>query len=273
MAITQTPIGERFLPVRKIGSGGVTTVHLAKDLNNGSFVAIKTLNEGIMEKERGAKIIGNEAGALSRIRHGGVPFLVDASAKLPGPYIAMEHAAGKQLSINALATGRRRLIVELSISLCGILGAIHREGIVHRDVKPANIMYDAANRAPRLLDFGFALVPGMPDLGSDRVVGTPIFMAPEQSYPGYRVDARADIYSLAIIIYSFYSMNYPYIMSDNSNDKAIEAHRFQPSVPLSHFVEGAPPRLAYALGRALEKDPQKRFQDAEEFADALSGCL
>jgi serine/threonine-protein kinase len=266
-------IDGRFQPLRELGRGGVTRVDLAEDKTTGKQVAVKRLNETISDIERARITLKVEAAALSTVSRDGVPRLIHHLDHPENPYLALEYVRGMPFNINNIIEDRHRLVLLHAINLCAILSTLHDAGIVHRDVKPSNIILSNDKRSVTLLDYGFALVPGMPDLGSDRVVGTHDFMAPEQSYPGYTVDRRADIYSLAVMAYSFYSGHYPFVFRADTKESIIDAHRFQAPAPLTEVCVGAPPRLSLAFSRALEKEPHRRYSDAEEFADALSDCL
>lgn len=265
------PVAGRFEPLCELGQGAVCRVDLAKDNKSGNEVALKRLKDDFLGNKRSIQSLMNEAAALSRLDHPGVPKLIDSSLDIHDPYVAMGYMDGKMFSINNLRL--RSDVLKASISICSILSSIHAVGVVHKDVKTSNLILMRAGVS--LIDFGLALVPGIPDFaaGGHVMVGTPNFIAPEQTYPKARVDRRADIYSLGIILYSTISGRYPYILKAWDSDGMVEAHRFQEAKPL-HIVDPTfSPRLSYAILRAIQKNPDKRYQDAEEMADALSDAL
>jgi serine/threonine-protein kinase len=234
-------------------------------------VALKRLNEGCIHNPRALQTLRNEAAALSLADHPGVPKLIESSFERADPYIAMEVVKGKELAIDN--PGTRRELLNTAIRICSILSSLHSAGIVHRDVKPAHIIVGGGKVS--LIDFGIASVPGMPDFASIAIeaVGTPDFMAPEQTYPKARVDHRADIYSLGIIVYSFISGYYPYVVEDGSRESCFEVRRTREAVPLRARSGSFPASLSRALQTALAREPKDRFDSAADMADAISDAL
>ncbi|MFH0884897.1 MAG: serine/threonine-protein kinase [Candidatus Micrarchaeota archaeon] len=268
-------IDRRYQPLKEIGCGAVAIVHLAKDEQTGSNVALKRIRGDKLGNRNAHYTLKTEARALSLVRHGGVPCIFDSKLTGPDPYIVEEFKDGLTFSLNNLNESRR--IIELTIRVCDILSTLHSAGIVHRDVKPSNLVLSMDKSAVSLLDYGYSIVPGMQDFAMrvDIAVGTPMFMAPEQTYPRAFIDRRADIYSLGMIIYQFLSRWYPYVTfaDRDETEEYFRVHRSASAVPLHMRNPSIPKRLSYAVARALEKEPHKRYQDAEDFADALSGCL
>jgi serine/threonine-protein kinase len=235
-------------------------VDLARDLESNGLVAIKRLRDGFLGRPRPILTLRNEAAALTRTRHPGVPRLVAASFDIPDPYIVMEYVDGEKFSMKNLKC--RENVLKAGIDVCSILCSIHVAGIVHKDVKPSNIILKRSGVT--LIDFGLARIQGMPDFasGGQGMVGTPIFMAPEQTYARAIVDRTADIYSLGMILYLFLSGHYPYVLGNADDAAMVNAHRFQKAMPINERVPSLPHLVCYAVMRALEKDPTERFQDA-----------
>ncbi|MCI0504356.1 serine/threonine protein kinase [Candidatus Micrarchaeota archaeon] len=268
-------VNGRYRPLQELGCGAVFLVHLADDLRTGNTVAIKRLRGDMLANKNAHYAMETEARALSLARHPGVPVLYSSSPIGPDPYLAEEFKDGLPFALNYVQDARTAVL--LSISACGILSALHGAGIVHRDLKPGNLVLGCDRRSVSLIDYGFSIVPGMQDFAMrvDVPVGTPMFMAPEQTYPKVRVDFRADIYALGMVLYQFLSGWYPYTMDPDKDEgeEYFRAHRSEPAVPLHVRKPAIPRRLSYAVARALEKEPRRRYQDADEFADALSESL
>jgi serine/threonine-protein kinase len=268
-------VGGRYKPLLEIGCGAVAIVHLAQDERTGLEVAVKRLRGDKLDNRNAHFTLETEARALSLVRHDGIPAIYGSNLGGPDPYIIEEYKDGLTFSLNNLREARR--VIALSIGICDILSALHSARIVHRDVKPSNLVLSFDKKTASLLDFNYSIVPGMQDFAMrvDIAVGTPMFMAPEQTYPKARIDRRADIYSLGMITYQFLSGWYPYTTLSDRDEKEeyFRVHRTVQAVPLHDRNPAIPRRLSYAVARALEKEPRRRYQDAEEFADALSGCL
>ncbi|MFN7991591.1 MAG: serine/threonine-protein kinase [Candidatus Micrarchaeia archaeon] len=267
-------VGERYKPLAELGKGAICRVDLAMDIRSKKEIAIKRLHEDNLRNPTALFTLHSEAAALNAVRHPGVPAFIRSSLDVPDPFVAMERIDAQAFSLRSFGT--RYEILQSCIAICDILSGLHQLGIVHRDLKPSNILLRTRSRAPVLIDFGFSLVPGLPDLAmmADSPIGTPKFMAPEQTVPKTRMTPQTDIYSLGVIAYSFLSGCYPYTLGPGESDAQImEAHRKQ-KAPLMHTVNHRiPVRLSNVMAKAIEKDPRNRFVDAEEMGDALSDCL
>ncbi len=264
-------VAGRYKPLSELGSGGACRVDLARDNATGRQVALKRLHERLIRDPTALLLLEAEAGALSILGGIGAPRLFGHSISGPDPYVAMEYVRGE--SLTKRRHGRSEA-VRLLMNICAALSAAHGAGIVHRDVKIANIMI-LPSLVPKLIDFNYALVPGVEDAARrlPRPVGTPAFMAPEQTYPGAAVDRRADVYSLGIVAFCTLSGHYPYIHPDNADAEALYRLHRTARAPLMHELNPqVPPRLSLAVARAIEKFPERRYSGAGEFADALADC-
>jgi serine/threonine protein kinase len=264
-------VGRRFRPGQMLGSEGAFFVQLATDVKNGSNAVVKRPKDPL--NRRSLASLAVEAAALSRLAHPGIPRLLGAALDCDDPHIAMEHMEGVRYNLNNIMDERLACVVRLTISACNVLSAAHREGIVHRDICPANIVMGQRRDVLRVIDFGVAFVPGMPDLGADRLVGRPDFMAPEQASPGARVDGRADVYSLGVMAYMYLSGHSPFIVLPSNDEAMLAAHRTKDPIHLSRVAGWLPPGLVRTVMRSISRDPSGRFADASEFASALSDCL
>jgi serine/threonine protein kinase len=267
-------VDKRYKPLQELGTGGVCRVDLATDLKTGEEVALKRPHPFLKETNNAAMTLWNEAVALSLITHPGIPDYVSHSEADGNPYVVMEHIGGPTFGLNKVRD--RFELLSVFISVCDILSALHELGIVHRDVKPSNILLRPLSRAPVLIDYGYSLVPGMPDYSKEMntVVGTARYMAPEQTLPGGRVDKRADIYSVGILLYSYLSGQYPYVEPANGGPEAVmRLHRTATAPPMHEINPRVPPRLSRVVCQAMSREPARRFSSALELADALSDCL
>jgi serine/threonine protein kinase len=264
-------IGGKYKLVREIARGGMGWVFEAVHVHTERVVAIKCLppNAGKGESELAARLT-REAKALGRVRHPGVVDVVDGGiCPKIGPFIAMEMLEGRPLD-GILAT-RRRLSVADSIgvvsALASALGAAHRAGIIHRDVKPSNVFVARTNDGERikLIDFGIARISM--DEREARItragdlLGTLDYMAPEQLSSIERSDERSDQYSLAVLAYECITGELPHL-----------AARLLPTTYAPEAIRkklDAPPRVSAAIARAMHPDQSHRFESIEEFANEL----
>ncbi len=264
-------VNRRFRPEQCLSEEGAFLVQLATDIRIGGSVVVKRPKDPA--NPRSLTSLAVEAAALSRLIHPGVPRLIGAALDSDDPYIAMEHVSGMRYNINNILDDRTAYVVRLAISACSILSDVHKRGVIHRDICPANLILSHDRTVLSLIDFGVAYVPGMPDLGADRLVGRPDFMAPEQAMPGASVDGRADIYSLGVLSYMFISGRSPYVVAPSNDEATLSAHRDRDAIPLGPQVPWVPASLSAAIMKAIARDPRSRYQEAEEFSEALSRCL
>jgi serine/threonine-protein kinase len=265
-------VGRRFKPIQEIRIRPGSRVDLALDEDSKGLVILKRL-VGTDLNPGPRMALGTESAALGLLDHPCIPKIAECSLGGAEPYVAIRYLHGGKFS--KLFNSHRRELLESLIHICGILSYVHSMGIVHRDVKPTNVLSGEAGERPKLLDFGLAKVPGRLDSAERRVVGTLDFMAPEQTYAGAKIDHRADIYSLGMLSYIYLSGHYPYPYQAGRNDREtrIEAHRSCEPIPLCARDPAIPAILSHAINRALSKDPMKRFQSADEMAEALSDSL
>ena len=259
---------------RRLGSGGIGVVHEARDRILGEAVALKILHPHLRNHPAVLDAFRREVAVSRLLDHPAVARIHDMGEDpvTRDVYLAMEYLPGGDLKRRIL-TGWARApsaVRELAASLLGALAAAHPRGVVHRDIKPHNILFDAAERA-RLADFGLARLGGLVGLDeASRVVGTPEYLAPESVESGY-ADARSDLYSLGVVLYEAATGHLPFAAGS-----VYEVLRMQASVeapPLPEEAPGYDPGLARVIGRLLEKDPSRRFQTAQDAAAALEQPL
>ena len=259
----------KYRVVERIGRGGMGTVYKAVDETLDREVAVKVLNPEIGESAV-VRRFRAEAMTLARLNHPGIATIYELFRTDDDLLMVMEFVRGETFDrmierLGPLAPARA---ASLGAQVLDALGHAHRVGIVHRDLKPANLMLSEYG-AVKIMDFGIARVVGTEHLTSDGLMmGTPAYMAPEQVL-ATEVDARADLYSVGVVIYRLLSGNLPF-----KADTAIAmAHKQlkDPPTPLRQFRAELPSWCEDVLWRALAKSPADRFQTADEFRDALIG--
>jgi serine/threonine-protein kinase len=260
----------KYRIVDKIGRGGMGTVYRAIDETLDRDVAIKVLNPDLAETEV-VRRFRAEAVTLARLNHPGIATIYELFRTDADLLMVMEFVRGD--TFDRIIERDGALPAPRAASLCAqvldALGHAHRVGIVHRDLKPANLMVTEYG-AVKIMDFGIARVIGTEHLTSDGyMMGTPAYMAPEQVL-ATDVDARADLYSIGVVLYRLLTGNLPF-----QADTAIAmAHKQlkDPPTPLRRFKAEVPGWCDEVLARALAKSAGDRYQTAEEFRDALVGA-
>ena len=256
-------------------AGGHGSVYRARHPENGSLVAIKVLHPALLSLPRMAERFVREVEVILRLRHPNIVEVKELGTLQDGtPYYAMEYVKGTTLREFIRERGRvsPAEALEMIEPVCAALETAHAAGIVHRDVKPGNIMIGEGEprAAIKLLDFGIAKLTA-PEAGSTGLtsigqrLGTPAIMAPEQILGG-RIDARTDIYALGALLYSLLTGRPPFesMVPGDLVQQHLEAPPPRPSqrAPLS-------PALDAVVLRCLEKRPEKRFETVRAFLEAL----
>jgi serine/threonine-protein kinase len=261
----------------RLGQGGMGQVYRADHPDPAKRAAVKVLLPHLCERTQVVGRFFNEAKAASRIKHAGIVEIYDYGTNEDGSaYIAMEYLEGESLGAR-ITRGRLPfdLTLELAGQVAGALAAAHREGIIHRDLKPDNIFLVADPSLPhklriKLLDFGIAKLAEGSEVEATRaglVMGTPRYMAPEQTQGAGGVDRTADLYALGCIVYEMISGRPPFL--ETSPGEVMAAHILEDAQPLRELVPDVPAALADAVTKAMEKTPAKRFQSAIEMARAM----
>jgi len=271
-------LSDRYEVGELIGRGGMASVYRGRDLTLGREVAIKILASELASDAGFRTRFRLEAQAASRMSHPAIVRVYDAGEDArtgadgithPVPYIVMELVTGKLLK-NIIAAGDVPIADALRYT-DGILEALeysHRAGVVHRDIKPGNVMVTAAGQV-KVMDFGIARA--VSDSSSTvaettAIIGTAAYFSPEQA-KGEPVDARADVYSAGVVLYELLTGRTPF----RGESPVAVAYQHVSETPLapSELVESVPRSLDAVVLRALAKDPFQRFQDAASFREAL----
>jgi serine/threonine protein kinase len=247
-------------------------VWLAEHESLGRTVAIKSLHANLMGSAELRDRFKNEAQALARLQHPNIVSLYDYVERPEGAYLILEYVEGMPLDdLIRTRTGpipAARAVPLFAQVLHGFAYA-HSQGIVHRDVKPANVMV-ADGDVAKILDFGIAKLVGSANPQLTRTgtkMGTVLYMSPEQVL-GKPVDARSDIYSLGLVLFEMLTGRPPY--DPNSTEYAVLTQIVNEPLPdASTLYPGIPPDLVAIIAKATEKDPAKRFQTCEAFLGAL----
>ena len=268
----------------KISEGGMGEVYAARHVLLGRPAAVKLLRPELSSRRDIVERFFNEARATTAIRHPGIVEVLDFGFDTAGrAFLVMELLVGEPLA-QRLRTGGVPLPVAVSIMrrVAHAVGAAHAQGVVHRDLKPDNLFLvndpDVAfGIRPKVLDFGIAKLTGsehsLTRTRTGALMGTPMYMSPEQCRGAGAVDHRADLYALGCILYELIAGRPPFI--GEGLGEIIAAHMAMPPMPLSSLVPAVPPALEAVVMRCLAKEAIDRFGSAEELVaafDAITGA-
>jgi eukaryotic-like serine/threonine-protein kinase len=265
-----TAVSTRYRVVRPLGRGGMATVFLARDRELERLVALKVLAPGLADDEAFRDRFLREARLAAKVLHPNVVQVYDVGESELGPFIVIEYVEGRTLADELRRRGPLPAaeVAEIGIQLCAGLAAAHAERLVHRDVKPQNILR-RPNGQVKIADFGIArslAATRHTELGT--VLGTAAYLAPEQAR-GEPVTAAADIYSLGVVLYELLTGRTPF---DASSLPELLARLEQPAaIPPGELAAGVPPSLESAVMRCLADRPEYRPGSAAELARLLAG--
>jgi hypothetical protein len=281
----------RFVPGALLGQGGMGRVHEAEDLQFGRQVALKTL---LVDDAELARRFAVEALVTANLEHPGIPAVYERGVLDGKPFYAMRKASGRPLSdaIDAARTHDARLaLTPVVVQVANTLGYAHSRGVIHRDVKPDNVLVGEHGEV-MVVDWGIAKVRGTPDWASlarapradgaeksdakqtahGSVLGTPAYMAPEQARGDVAaIDERTDVFALGAMLYHVLAGHPPY---EGSSTAAALAQAMEGKArPLRDRAPWAPAAMIEIAERAMATDPAARFADAHAFAEALGGSM
>jgi eukaryotic-like serine/threonine-protein kinase len=270
-----TALRDRYDVEAEIGHGGMATVYRARDLRHNRTVAIKVLHPDLAASVGSDRFL-REIGISARLEHPNSLTLIDSGEADGLLFYVMPFVEGESLRERILPT-RDRLpvadVVRLLAEITDALSEAHRLGIVHRDVKPENVML--SGRHALVVDFGVA--KALRDASSSHALtsigislGTPSYMAPEQAAADPAADHRVDIYAVGILGYELLAGQPPFTGAPQT---ILAAHITTEPVPIREVRPDVPRALADIVMRCLRKSPDERFQTAEELHDALAAAM
>ena len=272
-------VGDRYRVGELLGAGGMGVVFLADDLMHRRKVAIKVLSPTLAGDAKIVERFGREARTAAGLDHPGIVPIYEASSERGIHYFVMQYVDGQPLDEVLRAQSPSLMSISFATRvLCEAAAALehaHQRGVVHRDVKPENIIIDANGRV-LLADFGISkIVDARADATTVRkltqtggIVGTPHYMAPEHAL-GRHVDGRTDQYALAVVGFQMLAGIVPF--DDETLPGIIHLHINTAAPRLTSLRPELPPHLAAAIARAMSKAPMHRFATMEEFAAAVAG--
>jgi eukaryotic-like serine/threonine-protein kinase len=268
----QAALAPQYRLERELGRGGMGVVFLATDTTLDRPVAIKAVHPELAAHPSIARRFLAEARTVARLRHPNIVAVHAAGTTEGLLYYVMDQVEGESLRERLAREGRldpdtaSRIVADVAAALDAAGGA----GVVHRDVKPENVLLDRATGRAMLADFGIARAmaaeSGTSSTGEGMAVGTPAYMSPEQA-AGEELDSRSDLYALGVVAYEMLAGQPPF---QGPNRVVVSKHIAERPVPVDRVRPETPRLLAGAIMRALEKQPSDRWQRGEEFRQALS---
>jgi eukaryotic-like serine/threonine-protein kinase len=272
--MAETILSDRYEVGERLGSGGMSSVHKAIDLTLERTVAIKILAEHLSDDERFVARFRREALAVAKLIHPNIVQVYDTGIDDGRRYIVMEYAEGRSGAQILQRHGPldAETTVEIGIQACSGLDYAHRRGIIHRDVKPGNLMISGGpvgggEMTMKLTDFGIARAveqTRITQVGS--VIGTAAYLSPEQ-VRGEEATPATDVYALGVVLYQFLTGRLPYEGSSLA-ELAVRQQNEKP-LPPSTYDDEVPKTVGAAVLRALEGDPSRRYASADELANGL----
>ena len=259
----------RYLIQSLVGVGGMANVYRGVDEKTGNAIAVKVLKEEFLDNEELVRRFKNESKAISILDHPNIVKVYDVSVTDRLQYIVMEYVDGITLKEYLKQRGGAltwKETVHFATQVLGALQHAHSKGIIHRDVKPQNIML-LADGSIKMMDFGIARFSrAQSQTVSDKAIGSVHYISPEQA-KGDKTDARTDLYSVGVMLYEMLSGRLPF-----DGDGAVSIAIMQISdkaKPLAQVAPNVPEGLRQITEKAMEKDPAKRYQSAQEMLDAI----
>lgn len=262
-------LNDRYEVVQFVGQGGMAKVYLGFDKVLNRDVAIKILQEEFNDNEQFLNKFKREAQAAGKLSHPHIVNIYDTGNDHDIYYIVMEYVDGGTLKdyINAKGKLSYRESINYALAIASALGQAHKNNIIHRDVKPQNILLTRAKRLPKVADFGIArAITSSTMTMVDETMGSVHYLSPEQARGGY-LDARSDLYSLGILLYEMVTGKLPF---DSDSPVAVALMQIQEDiVPLREIDPDAPKGLEVIIQNLTAKSPNDRYQDTLELIEDL----
>src|SRR4051795_1393566 len=263
----ETIVDGRYRVISRLGSGGMADVYLAHDQLLGREVAVKVLHHHFAEDQEFVERFKREASSAAGLSHPNIVGIFDRGEWNGTYYIAMEYIAGRSLKQIVRETGPfdPAFAIETVIQILRAARFAHRRGVIHRDLKPHNVILDEDGRA-RVTDFGIARAGASDMTLTGSIMGTAQYLSPEQAQ-GYAVSAASDIYSVGVILYELLTGVVPF-EGETAVAIAFKQVSAEPRPP-SELNPSLPASLDAVVLRTLDKDPLARYADDDELIAAL----
>ena len=262
-----TTLGGRYELVEVVGRGGMGEVWAGRDLRLGRSVAVKLLSPTMASESGVRERFEEEARSAARLTHPNVVLVFDSGEHEGTPYMVMELLPGRTLA-DELAQGPLgpERVRSIGLEVLGALAASHEAGILHRDIKPGNVLLTADGTA-KLGDFGIAKsTEGLNLTSTGMIIGTAAYLAPER-VAGQPATPQSDLYALGVVLYEALSGRKPFVADTPIGlMRAVEAHQ---AIPLAQACPGLDASLVTTVERAMAKEPARRFSSAAAMAAAL----
>ena len=270
--MSDTVFADRYRLVEQIGMGGMAIVYRAIDQRTGHSVAIKVLKPEFNKDVEFVSRFQREAEAASKMTHHNIVNLLDVGMDGENRYLVMEYVQGKTLKEVIREKGRLSpsVAAQITIRILSALQHAHQNGIIHRDIKPQNILVHADGHI-KVADFGIARMANSSTLTrGDSVMGSVHYFSPEQA-SGQPTDVTSDIYSVGVTLYEMLTGRVPF---DGDNQVAIAMqHLHAQPQPIESIAPDVPPAVIHVCAMAMEKNPRYRYQSAREMATELRMAL
>jgi serine/threonine protein kinase len=269
-------LNERYQIKELLGQGGMSSVYRAYDPKLRRDVAVKIIHPHLSEDPKFIRRFDEEGAAVAQLRHPNIRQVFDANHDGQAYYIVLEFLPGETLKDRLAYFNRNGQLMSLQEAItiidqiCSAASYAHKMGVIHRDIKPANVIISTQGEAV-LTDFGIAkIVAAEQFTGSGTLSGTAAYISPEQAQ-GKKVDHRADIYAIGVMLFEIVSGRPPF--EADSVMSLIMKHVNEPPPDLRQRVPTLHPKLVEIIEKALAKNPDQRYQSAEELAADLSSFL
>src|SRR5262245_6352837 len=267
-----------YLLLDKLGEGGMGQVFKARHTHMSRVVALKLIRKEKLANPDSVKRFYQEVQAAAQLHHPNIVIAYDAGPAGPAGsthYFAMEYVEGVDLSRQVKESGPLPVAAACEYARQAALGLqhAHERGLIHRDIKPHNLLLSQSASGPvvKVLDMGLARLAGQGETGltqTGQVLGTPDYLAPEQAFDSRKADIRSDIYSLGCTLYFLLTGRPPF--SGETLTQVLLKHQMEQAAPLVSLRRDIPPALQSVIATMMAKDPSQRFQTPAEAAEALS---
>jgi eukaryotic-like serine/threonine-protein kinase len=266
----ETVIDGRYRVLGRLGSGGMADVYCAEDNQLGRRVALKLLHRRFAEDPEFVERFRREASSAAGLQHPNIVGVFDRGAWDGTYYIAMEYLDGRTLKQHVRENGAMAPddAIEVAIQVLRAAKSAHERGVVHRDIKPHNVILDDEGRV-KVTDFGIARAGASDMTETGSIMGTAQYLSPEQAQ-GQPVSPRSDLYSIGVLLYELLTGRVPF-EAESPVTIALK-HINERPVPPSELNPAVSPALDAVVLRALQKEPARRFADADEFVAALKAA-